>query len=32
MDQILSHCNVRIHENDFEASGGRYLSKIPEPI
>lgn len=32
MDQILSHCNVRIHENDVEASGGRYIPKTPEPI
>lgn len=32
MDSILSHCNVRIHENDVEASGGRYIAKAPEPL
>jgi hypothetical protein len=23
---------VRIHENEVEASGGRYIAKAPEPI
>lgn len=32
MDSILSHCNVRLHESDVEASGGRYIAKLPEPI
>lgn len=26
-DSILQHCNVRLHENDVEASGGRYIAK-----
>ncbi len=32
MDSILSHCQLRIHENEVEATGGRYIAKAPEPI